>query len=238
MPIYQLHSQHVGFPPRSEFDYDIIAVGGDLQLERLVEAYSRGVFPWYNEPGKLQWFCPDERCVLPVSSVKVSHSMRSLLRKGELTFSMDHSFLEVIEACREGERQHQTWIHDEIVESYTALHGLGLAHSLEVWFQDRLVGGLYGVSLGSMFFGESMFSRHSNASKSALIQLCRFLPTIGIDLVDCQVPSDHLLSMGAEVWHRNLFLDTLEIAIKRNSLAGSWSEGFEHWLQDETNSCM
>jgi leucyl/phenylalanyl-tRNA--protein transferase len=238
MPIYQLHSQHVGFPPRSEFDYDIIAVGGDLRLERLVEAYSRGVFPWYNEPGKLQWFCPDERCVLPVSSVQVSHSMRSVLRKGELSFSMDHSFLEVIEACREGERQNQTWIHDEIVEAYTTLHSQGLAHSLEVWLQDRLVGGLYGVSLGSMFFGESMFSRHSNASKSALIQLCRFLPTIGIDLVDCQVPNDHLLSMGAEVWQRNRFLDLLEIGIKHTSLKGSWSEVFEHWLLDETNKSM
>jgi leucyl/phenylalanyl-tRNA--protein transferase len=238
MPIYQLHPDFVGFPRRSDFEDDVVAVGGDLRTERLLEAYARGVFPWYNEPGKLQWFCPEERCVLPVSSIQVSHSMRSILRKGEYSFTMDHSFSEVMEACREGERQNQTWIHDEIVDAYTALHRLGFAHSLEVWFQGRLVGGLYGVSLGSMFFGESMFSRHSNASKAALIQLCRFLPTLAVELIDCQVPNDHLLSMGAQVWLRDDFLDSLEISIESKTLAGSWSDDFELWMRGETNNSL
>jgi leucyl/phenylalanyl-tRNA--protein transferase len=236
MPIYQLHPDYVGFPPRSDFESDRVAVGGDLRVERLIEAYARGVFPWYNEPGKLHWYSPEERCVLPVSSVQVSHSMRGLMRRGELRFTMDTAFTEVIEACREGERQGQTWIHDEIVIAYSELHRKGLAHSLEVWLQDQLVGGLYGISLGTMFFGESMFSRHSNASKAALIQLCRFLPSLEIELVDCQVPSDHLLSMGAEVWHRDDFLDTLEMAIQRPTTSGSWSSAFDHFVSSSTNN--
>ena len=238
MPIYQLHPDFVGFPPRSDFESDRVAVGGDLRVERLIEAYARGVFPWYNEPGKLHWYCPEERCVLPVSSIQVSHSMRSILRKGELMFSMDKAFTEVIEACREGERQGQTWIHDEIVEAYSALHQRGLAHSLEVWLNGRLVGGLYGISLGTLFFGESMFSRHSNASKAALIQLCRFLPSLEINLIDCQVPNDHLLSMGAEVWHRDDFLDSLELAIQRHASTGNWSDAFEQWQRYSTNNVL
>lgn len=236
MPIYQLHPDFVGFPPRSEFEQDMVAVGGDLRVERLLEAYACGVFPWYNDPGKLHWYCPEERCVLPVASIQVSHSMRGLFRRGELSFSMDTCFPQVIEACREGEREGQTWIHDEIVEAYCSLHRLGLAHSLEVWHEERLVGGLYGISLGTLFFGESMFSRHSNASKAALIRLCQFLPTLSIDLVDCQVPSEHLLSMGAEVRHRDDFLDTLEIAMEQPTVKGSWSNQFEQWLTKATNN--
>jgi len=236
MPIYQLHPDYVGFPPRSDFESDRVAVGGDLRVERLIEAYARGVFPWYNEPGKLHWYSPEERCVLPVSSVQVSHSMRGLMRRGELRFTMDTAFTEVIEACREGERQGQTWIHNEIVIAYSELHRKGLAHSLEVWLQDQLVGGLYGISLGTMFFGESMFSRHSNASKAALIQLCRFLPSLEIELVDCQVPNNHLLSMGAEVWHRDDFLDTLEMAIQRPTSSGSWSSAFDRFVSSSTNN--
>jgi leucyl/phenylalanyl-tRNA--protein transferase len=238
MPVYELHPDFVGFPPRTEFDSDCIAVGGDLRTERLVEAYARGVFPWYNEPGKLLWYCPQERCVLPVANVQVSHSMRSLFRKGEFSFSVDSSFREVIEACREGERQGQTWIHDEIVDAYSELHRIGVAHSLEVWLQGRLVGGLYGISLGAMFFGESMFSRHANASKAALIKLCQFLPTQGIDIIDCQVPNDHLLSMGAEVWHRDDFLDTLELAMKQQTISGSWKAKFERSTSRETNNML
>jgi leucyl/phenylalanyl-tRNA--protein transferase len=238
MPIYELHPEFVGFPPRTAFELDMVAVGGDLRTERLLEAYARGIFPWYNEPGNLHWYCPEERCVLPVESVEVSHSMRSIFRKGELTFTMDTAFREVIKACREGVREGQTWIHDEIVESYVRLHKLGVAHSLEVWNKQALVGGLYGVSLGKMFFGESMFSRQSNTSKAALITLCRFLPRIEVDLVDCQVPNDHLLSMGAEVWHRDLFLDTLEAAIQEPTASGSWKEVFAEWNEHAINNSV
>jgi leucyl/phenylalanyl-tRNA--protein transferase len=238
MPVYELHPDFVGFPPRTEFDNDCIAVGGDLRSERLVEAYARGVFPWYNEPGKLLWYCPAERCVLPVRNVQVSHSMRGVFRKGEFSFTLDSSFREVIEACREGKRQGQTWIHDEIVDAYAELHRRGVAHSLEVWLQGRLVGGLYGISLGSMFFGESMFSRYPNASKAALIMLCRFLPSLGIELVDCQVPNDHLQSMGAEVWHRDEFLDTLEKAMKQPTILGNWKEKLLPSANTETNNVV
>ena len=238
MPVYQLHPDFVGFPPRSEFDQDMVAVGGDLRTERLLEAYSRGIFPWYNEPGQLHWYSPEERCVLPVESVEVSHSMRSIFRKGELTFSMDTAFRQVIEACREGEREGQTWIHDEIVDSYVALHKLGVAHSLEVWNKQVLVGGLYGVSLGNLFFGESMFSRQPNTSKAALITLCRFLPRLDINLIDCQVPNDHLVSMGAVVWHRDYFLDTVENGIQQPTASGSWQKIFAEWNGSAINNSV
>jgi leucyl/phenylalanyl-tRNA--protein transferase len=236
MPIYRLHPEHVGFPPRSEFDSDMVAVGGDLQPKRLLEAYARGVFPWYNEPGKLHWYCPEERCVLRPSAVEISHSMRGLLRKVAFTYTMDKAFDRVIEACRGGERQGRTWIHDEIVEAYTELHVLGCAHSLEVWQGDELVGGLYGVSLGNLFFGESMFSKQANASKAALIHLCQFLAGEGVELVDCQVPNDHLLSMGAEVWHRDDFLDILEESLENESIVGNWQERFANWCTTSTNN--
>lgn len=229
MPIYDLHPEFFGFPPRSDFEHDMVAVGGDLRVERLAEAYSRGVFPWYNVPGELHWYSPQLRCVLPVAEVSVSHSMRSLLNKGVFTFTMDTEFARVIEACREGERVGQTWIHDEIVESYTKLHQLGVAHSLEVWREGALVGGLYGVSLGSLFFGESMFSRAPNASKAALIALCRFLPEMNIELIDCQVPNEHLMSMGALEWSRDHFLDVLEVALQHSTEAGSWEHAFAEW---------
>jgi leucyl/phenylalanyl-tRNA--protein transferase len=236
MPVYKLHPEFMSFPPRSEFDDDMIAIGGDLKTERLIEAYSRGVFPWYSIPGRLCWYSPVERCVLPVDAVVVSHSMKGLLRREEFRFTMDEQFRNVIEACREGERVGQTWIHDEIVDGYCALHRRGLAHSLEVWKEDQLVGGLYGVSLGAMFFGESMFSRSANASKAALIRLCQFLPEMGIQLVDCQVPNDHLLSMGAEVWHRDDFLDVLELRLDNPTQAMPWQESFDRWNYKRMNN--
>lgn len=236
MPVYQLHPQWKGFPPRSEFDDDLVAVGGDLSRERLVEAYARGVFPWYNLPGELRWYCPQDRCVLPVASVAISHSMKGILRREEFQFTMDRQFGSVIEACREGVRQGQTWIHDEVIEAYTALHENGLAHSLEVWKEEQLVGGLYGISLGELFFGESMFSRGANTSKAALIRLCQFLPEMGIYLVDCQVPNDHLISMGAEVWHRDDFLDFLEAHMEKPTNIGSWKEPFERWNDARMNN--
>lgn len=230
MPIYRLHPEHYGFPERKEFDEDIVAVGGDLAPGRLIEAYCRGVFPWYNTPGELQWFCPQERCVLPVAAVRVSHSMRNVFNRNAFSFRMDTAFVAVMEGCRGGERIGQTWIFDETVEAYSALHRGGLAHSLEVFKDNELVGGLYGLSVGSVFFGESMFSAAPNASKAALIRLAEFLPSLGISIIDCQVPNDHLLSLGAEVWDRNRFLDCLESWIDLPTEVGSWQEPFEKFL--------
>ncbi len=235
MPIYQLHPDFIGFPPRSEFDQDIVAVGGDLRSDRLIEAYSRGIFPWYNEPGDMHWYCPAERCILPVSEVTISHSMRSILKRDAFRYSMDSAFSEVIAACREGEREGNTWIHDEIMDAYSELNRRGLAHSVEVWQGKKLVGGLYGIALGSMFFGESMFSRASNSSKAALIVLCRFLPHMGIELVDCQVPNDHLMSMGAEIVTRDAFLDNLEAAIQLPTAMGSWDAEFAQFMKHGIN---
>jgi len=235
MPIYQLHPDFIGFPPRSEFDQDIVAVGGDLRSDRLIEAYSRGIFPWYNEPGDMHWYCPAERCILPVSEVTISHSMRSILKRDAFRYSMDSAFSEVIAACREGEREGNTWIHDEIMDAYSELNRRGLAHSVEVWQGKKLVGGLYGIALGSMFFGESMFSRTSNSSKAALIVLCRFLPHMGIELVDCQVPNDHLMSMGAEIVTRDAFLDNLEAAIQLPTAMGSWDAEFAQFMKHGIN---
>jgi leucyl/phenylalanyl-tRNA--protein transferase len=135
-----------------------------------------------------------------------------------------------MEACRSGEREGQTWIHDEVVEAYCKLHDIGMAHSLEVWKDDVLCGGLYGVSLGGIFFGESMFSREPNASKAALIQLCRFLPQLEIHLIDCQVQNDHLLSLGAVKLKRDLFLDELEVLLQKPMVKGPWDEAFGNWL--------
>ncbi len=236
MPVYKLHPDFISFPPRTEFDDDVVAIGGDLKPERLIEAYSKGVFPWYSIPGRLCWYCPAERCVLPVSLVEISHSMKGILRREQFRFTMDEDFKSVIEACREGEREGQTWIHDEIVEAYATLHQKGLAHSLEVWQDNQLVGGLYGVSLGAIFFGESMFSRTANASKAALIRLCQFLPEIGINLVDCQVPNDHLISMGAQAWSRDEFLDELEVLVDSLTHAGSWQEPFYRWNYQRMNN--
>jgi leucyl/phenylalanyl-tRNA--protein transferase len=183
----------------------------------------------------MHWYCPAERCVLPVDAVSISHSMRSLLRRNTLRYTMDTSFMAVIEACREGVRESNTWIHDEIVEAYGELHRRGLAHSLEVWEDKELVGGLYGVSLGALFFGESMFSRRSNASKAALVALCRFLPQMGIELVDCQVPNDHLMSMGAKSMSRDMFLDTLQSALEKNTNAGNWKREFAQFMDAGIN---
>ncbi|MFN5622134.1 MAG: leucyl/phenylalanyl-tRNA--protein transferase [Flavobacteriales bacterium] len=230
MPIYRLHPDHYGFPERSEFEQDIIAVGGDLAPGRLIEAYCRGVFPWYNTPGDLQWFSPQERCVLPVDAVRVSHSMRNVFNRNEFSFSMDTAFVQVMEGCRGGDRIGQTWIFDETVEAYSSLHKAGLAHSLEVYKDGVLVGGLYGLSVGSVFFGESMFSAASNASKAALIKLSQFLPSLGITMIDCQVPNDHLMSLGGQVWERNRFLDALEGWIALPTEVGKWETLFQEFL--------
>jgi len=233
MPIYRLHPDHYGFPDRSEFEHDIVAVGGDLAPERLMEAYCCGVFPWYSTPGDLQWFCPQERCVLPVDAVRVSHSMRNVFNRNDYTYRMDSAFVSVMEGCRGGERKGQTWIFDETVEAFGALHRNGLAHSLEVYKDGELVGGLYGLVVGGVFFGESMFSAAPNASKAALILLAEFLPSQGINYIDCQVPNDHLLSMGAQVWSRDRFLDALEQWIDQSTEVGSWEESFQLFLRQQ-----
>ncbi len=205
------------FPPPDEADEEgLLAVGGDLSPARLLLAYRSGIFPWFGEDDPPLWWCPDPRFVLFPEELKVSKSMRVLLKKGAFDFRVDTAFSAVIGACRHTPRDGQdgTWITDEIVEGYTALHRAGNAHSAEAWQDGKLVGGLYGVLLGKIFFGESMFSHVSNASKYAFVRWVELLREKGVRLIDCQVPTAHLASLGARGIPRTEFLRILHEALR------------------------
>jgi leucyl/phenylalanyl-tRNA--protein transferase len=188
----------------------LLAFGGDLSPQRLVAAYTRGIFPWYSEGDPLLWWSPDPRCVFATDAVHRSRSLARFLRKSTWQWSMDGAFDDVMHACAAPrEDQQGTWITPDMVIAYTNLHLLGYAHSLEVWDEDELVGGLYGVAVGRMFSAESMFSRRTNASKVALHALARTLHERGFPLIDAQVPNPHLLRMGAHDMPRTRFLAEL-----------------------------
>lgn len=188
----------------------LLAFGGDLSPQRLVAAYTRGIFPWYSEGDPLLWWSPDPRCVFATDAVHLSRSLAKFLRKSSWQWSMDRAFEDVVRACAAPrEDQQGTWITPDMITAYTNLHLLGYAHSLEVWDGDALVGGLYGVSIGRMFSAESMFSRRTNASKVALHALARILRERGFPLIDAQVPNPHLLRMGAHAMPRPRFLAKL-----------------------------
>lgn len=211
MPLYTLNSK-LWFPPVSEALPDgLLAIGGDLSIERLLLAYKKGIFPWFDGDLPL-WWSPDPRFVLFPPDLKVSKSMRSLLKKNAFNFTTNKAFKSVIEACKKTERKDQdgTWISNEIVDAYNNLHQSGIAHSAEVWQNDSLVGGLYGMRLGNCFFGESMFSHESNASKYAFIKYVQLLQAEGVQIIDCQVYTEHLESLGAKMIPRNEFLNYLE----------------------------
>jgi leucyl/phenylalanyl-tRNA--protein transferase len=200
------------FPPVHLAEPDgLLAIGGDLSTERLLLAYRNGIFPWY-EGEHILWWCPDPRFVLVPSELKVSKSMQQLLRRKAFEFTVNKAFPEVINSCKTISRRGQegTWITDEIKEAYTRLHYQGYAHSAEVWQNGELVGGLYGVRLGKMFFGESMFSKVSNASKYAFISYVQQLITEGVQLIDCQVYTEHLESLGAKMMPREKFIRELK----------------------------
>ncbi len=186
----------------------LLAVGGDLSVERLLLAYRQGIFPWYSDDTPILWYSPHERFVLYPSQLKVSKSMRQVLRSGRFKVTVDEAFPQVIEACSAMPREGQdgTWITDDMKEAYIELNRNGHAHSYEVWQDDELVGGLYGVDTGRVFCGESMFSKVSNASKTALIHLCL---NGGFELIDCQVHTEHLESMGATFISREEYLHIL-----------------------------
>lgn len=208
-----LLSDELIFPPPHKADEDgLLAIGGDLSTERLLLAYRQGIFPWYNEGELVQWWCPDPRFVLYPGELKVSKSMKQVLGKKEFTFTINKAFEAVIANCKTITREGQagTWIQDEVVEAYTALHKKGIAISAEAWKKKELVGGLYGIRLGTIFFGESMFSKQSNASKFAFIKLVQQLQTENVQLIDCQVYTQHLESLGARMISRELFGKILE----------------------------
>jgi leucyl/phenylalanyl-tRNA--protein transferase len=199
-----------------------MAVGGDLRPERLLLAYSMGIFPWQGEP--LHWHCPDPRMVLLADELKVSRSLRRTVRRVGFRVTLDTSFTDVMIACATTPRPGQdgTWITPGMVVAYGELHRRGVAHSVEVWRGDALVGGLYGLSLGAVFFGESMFSRETDASKVAFVALVEQLGRWSIPLVDCQVYTPHLASLGAREWPRRLFLEALRTALEKKTRLGPW----------------
>ena len=222
------------FPPvELAGEHGLLAAGGDLSPSRLLAAYEHGAFPWYMEGDPILWWSPPERAVLPLANLNVSKSMRNELNRSRYTITFDQSFESVIRGCQAAPRDGEgTWISNEMVEAYLRLHELGVAHSVEAWSGKSLVGGLYGVSLGRMFFGESMFSSATNASKVAFIHLVRWLSSQGFGPIDCQIMNPHLESLGATTWPRAKFQTELAHYLHlAPTMKGSWSE-FEHQLQD------
>jgi leucyl/phenylalanyl-tRNA--protein transferase len=189
----------------------LLAIGGDLSAERLLSAYRRGIFPWYSEGEPILWWSPDPRCVLFPDDLRVSRSLRATLKRGHFGLSIDRAFRDVMTACA-GPRRGQTgtWVTPDLIEAYSRLHRLGYAHSVESWRNDRLVGGLYGVALGRVFFGESMFAHETDASKVCLVHLVRRLRENDFKLIDCQVDSRHLQSLGAVTIPRKRFIELLQ----------------------------
>lgn len=208
--IFQLDPTIIGFPdPALAEDDGLLAIGGDLQSERLLEAYSIGIFPWYSEDTPILWYAPPERFVLFPKEIKISKSMSKIIQRKDFDVTFDQSFGEVISNCSAINRKDQdgTWIVEDMQYAYNTLHKEGFAHSIEVWQNGVLVGGLYGVLVGKVFCGESMFSKVSNASKVALIYLTT---QFDIELIDCQIHSEHLESMGAKLISRECFYRILE----------------------------
>ncbi len=188
----------------------LLAAGGDLSAARLVAAYRHGCFPWYQDGQPLLWWSPDPRTVLLPDNLHISRSLSKTLRNDQFSVTFDHNFAEVIHACSEPRKDEGgTWITSEMQAAYFELHTQGYAHSVEVWHQDKLVGGLYGIAIGQLFFGESMFSRMSNASKVGFVTLVSALKAAGFVLIDCQMPTEHLLSLGAGSISREIFSEYL-----------------------------
>ena len=200
------------FPDPNTADPEgLVAIGGDLSVDRLLLAYRMGIFPWYSEEEPICWWSPDPRFVLFPSELKISSSMRTVLNKGDFKFTINRRFEEVIRNCKNALRYGEpgSWINDEIISSYLQLHEMGYAHSAEAWRDGKLVGGLYGVRLGKIFFGESMFSNESNASKFAFIHYVDLLKREGVSLIDCQVYTQHLETLGARMIVRDEFINLI-----------------------------
>jgi len=224
MTIYRLFEEPV-FPDPEEADPDgLLAVGGDLSPQRLLTAYANGIFPWYGEDSPILWWSTNPRLVLLPHELHLPRSLRRVLNHGVFTFTLDRAFPEVIRACADAPRPGQdgTWLVEEMVEAYTLLHRLGYAHSVEAWRDGELAGGLYGLSLGTAFFGESMFHREPDASKAAFARLVGQLARWGFTLIDCQQTTHHLLRFGAREMQRFRFLAALREAMDAPTREGAW----------------
>ena len=226
MFLLDLKSRDLRFPPVDLASPEgLLAVGGDLRVERLLEAYRHGIFPWYSDGQPILWWSPDPRAVLYPAQLRVSRSLSKAIRHATYRVTLDKAFEDVMYCCattprRQGE--HGTWITSEMQDAYARLHQQGFAHSCEAWLNDRLVGGLYGVALGGIFFGESMFSIERDASKVAFVHLVRQLEHWNFSLVDCQIGSQHLESLGATSISRVQFIKELESGFRSADRRGPW----------------
>lgn len=226
-----LHDPPTAFPPLDTALAEpngLLAIGGDLAPERLLDAYRRGIFPWFNPGEPILWWSPDPRMVLVPDAVRVTRSLARRLRNGGFELRVDTAFVEVMRACAgprapAGRASGGTWISPAMIAAYTRLYEAGYAHSIESWRDGRLVGGLYGVAIGRMFYGESMFSRESDASKVALVRLCRQLARWEFGLVDCQMETPHLASLGARTLPRATFAAQVAELVNLSHRAGPWS---------------
>jgi len=215
-------------PRRADGEAGLVAIGGDLSVARMLHAYAHGVFPWYDSDTPILWWSPQPRAVLRPCDLHVSRSLARRLRRGQFEISIDRAFGEVVSGC--ADRAGGTWIVPEMARAYLALRAAGHAHSVEVWTDGRLVGGLYGVRLGGLFAAESMFHRHTDASKAALVAAVRSLSRIGVNLVDVQFLTPHLASMGARCISREAYLDQLAQVVKKRINI----EQLQVWLEPES----
>ena len=227
------------FPPVHEALDDpngLLAFGGDLSPQRLFSAYSQGIFPWFSEDEPLLWWSPDPRAIINLDDFCVSKSLKKLVRQRKYTVTLNHAFDRVIDTCSAIPRvtqsgsgvSNETWITDDMKAAYSQLHGLGIAHSVEVWENEELVGGLYGVGIGKVYCGESMFHKKSNASKLAMVALVEHMRSQQMAFIDCQLPTDHLASLGARTVSRNDFIKTLR---ENNQTVNSQGELSSEYIQ-------
>lgn len=225
MPVYRLDERILFPPPELSEAGGLLAVGGDLRPDRLIAGYQQGIFPWYSEGQPIWWHSPDPRFVLEPDRLHVPRSLAKILRRGDYEIRFDTAFSRVIRACAKRPRPNQrgTWITREMIRAYEHLHELGVAHSAEAWRDGVLVGGLYGVSLGDVYFGESMYADAPDASKCAFVVFVRWMVARGIALIDSQVYTDHLARFGAEEWPRERYLDRLGELVARDTRLGPWS---------------
>ena len=224
MPVFLLSDKIEFPPPQLASEHGLLAVGGDLSQERLLLAYRMGIFPWFSDDEPIMWWSPDPRLVLYPREIKIPKTLKKIIRKNEFKVTMDLAFRDVIHHCADVrlKKYEGTWIVKDMMDAYCRLHESGFAHSVEAWHQGELAGGLYGVSLGRCFFGESMFTRISNASNVALVELVEYLNTLSFDMLDCQIPTDHLIRFGAREVSRARFLAQLERSLEAPTKKGKW----------------
>lgn len=222
MPVFQLSEKLVFPPPELAEEDGLLAAGGDLSEERILLAYSMGIFPWYSDNSPILWWSPDPRLVLMPAELRISRSLRQTIKRGIYTITTDTVFQEVIQNC--ANRDEGTWLTNEMRDAYIRLHNAGYAHSIESWHDGKLAGGLYGIALGKVFFGESMFTNKPDASKVAFVTLVQRLVKYGFGIIDCQVATRHLKSLGAREIPRSEFIAVLKQALSISPHPGVWEQ--------------